>query len=63
MTTTPKVKGTSILLTLDLVRDLHGEEGVAAVLAQMPAHIRALLPADAHVLPSVQCYHVTIDGG
>lgn len=54
MAITPKIKGTSILLTLDLVRELHGKEGVDAVLARLPEHIRKLLPTDAHVLPSVQ---------
>jgi len=47
---TKTVKGTSLLLTLDLVRERHGEDGLRAVFEALPREIRDQLPAQ--ILPS-----------
>lgn len=46
------VKGTSLLLTLDLVRERHGDAGLRSVLDALPHELRGQLPAQ--ILPSQQ---------
>ncbi len=46
------VKGTSLQLTVDLVRDRHGESGIARLVEHLREDVRAALPGDLRVLPS-----------
>jgi hypothetical protein len=46
------IKGTSVTLTLDLVRREHGEEGLAKVVAAVPEHVREQLPVGLKFLPA-----------
>jgi hypothetical protein len=40
------IKGTSISLTLDLVRERAGEEGIALLVERLPPPVRQMLPED-----------------
>ncbi len=46
------IKGTSLAVTLELVRERFGDEGVLAVQTRMPPKERAELPDDMRPLPS-----------
>lgn len=48
------VKGTSLQLTIDLVRQRHGDEGVARLRAALPEDVQAELPADLAMLPAAK---------
>lgn len=48
------VKGTSLELTVELVRRRHGEAGIAELVAALPGDVRASLPGDLRVLPTEQ---------
>lgn len=46
------VKGTSLQLTIDLVRQRHGDAGIATLWRALPEDVRAVLPPDLVVLPA-----------
>jgi hypothetical protein len=47
------VKGTSLELTVELVRLRHGPTGIAELRAALPADVRGELPEDLRVLPAM----------
>lgn len=52
--TLPRIKGTSINMTVDFVRAERGEVGVAAMRSALPPAVQQALPPDLRVLPATQ---------